>query len=129
MKNIKEDSLETLTNAMMFGGSEAIEMSEKKGQSKMVSNTYLPRVFNGVAWDKPKDTREWYESLGIKVRDCEDDLFYECELPSSILLEAREDTSYWSNLKRDGSVIGTIFYKAASYDRSAFINNEIKEEK
>ena len=60
--------------------------------------------------------------MGIKIIEDKDDLFMEVELPTGWSLK-RTDHSMWSNLiDNKGRERASIFYKAAFYDRDAFIN-------
>lgn len=62
--------------------------------------------------------------MGIKIVKQYDDLFYSVELPEGWKVEAT-DHHMWNNLFDDkGRRRANFFYKAAFYDRDAFINFE-----
>lgn len=76
---------------------------------------------NNIAW-----TKQQYEKMGIKVIGEYDDLFYNVQLPEGWKVEATEH-SMWNNLLDDkGRKRASFFYKAAFYDRDAFINFNIR---
>ena len=92
-----------------------IEASEAHGQAELVNSQQLP-VEN-------RD-RELMESWGIVFGDpCEGDpIFCQATLPAG-WKKRPTDHSMWSELVDDtGTVRATIFYKAAFYDRSAFMS-------
>ena len=72
--------------------------------------------------NKAEFTKMQYERMGIKVIDKYDDLFYSVELPDGWKIEAT-DNSMWNDLiDNEGRKRACFFYKAALYDRDAFIN-------
>lgn len=79
-------------------------------------------------WDEVNITNEAYtymryQNLGIEIVAVLDDLFYEVVLPEGWQVKSHGDSAYWSDLVDEhGDRVGSIFYKAAFYDRSAFIN-------
>ena len=126
--------------------SKAIENQEKRGQQDVVRNHRLPIMvnhgipdeyrFKGITRDmmdyrerkriadanKAEFTKMQYERMGIKVIDKFNDLFYSVELPEGWTIEAT-DHSMWNNLiDNKGRKRASFFYKAAFYDRDAFIN-------
>lgn len=117
-----QDRLNVLFEALLSGDPYgAIERGEKRGQSEFVSSERLPiRVNDGAN----TDSKIQYEKMGIKVVDKYDDLFYNVILPDGWKKEATGH-SMWNNLlDNKDRVRATIFYKAAFYDRDAFINFE-----
>ena len=95
-----------------------IEAQEAQGQDQLIESTYLPKKFNG---DKQSD----FEEMGIVFDyDKTDDLFVTATLPAGWKKE-RTDHYMWSNLvdSNDNIRVG-IFYKAAFYDRDAFMNTK-----
>ena len=67
-------------------------------------------------------TKQQYERMGIRIIDEYDNLFYSVELPEGWKIEAT-DHSMWNNLfDNRGRKRASFFYKAAFYDRDAFIN-------
>jgi hypothetical protein len=67
-------------------------------------------------------TKEQYKKMGIKIIDTYDDLFWNVELPEGWTTRAT-DHSMWNELVDNrGRVRAKFFYKAAFYDREAFIH-------
>jgi len=99
------------------GNPNAIERQEKRGQDQLVSSvTRLP-----VECDQ-EDMKALVE-MGVVFGDpIEDDpIFCKATLPEGWKIEGT-DHSLWSKLvDQDGIEKASIFYKAAFYDRSAFI--------
>ncbi|MFH1430448.1 MAG: hypothetical protein ABIG71_02910, partial [Candidatus Uhrbacteria bacterium] len=92
----------------------AICAQERSGQASFVNSTTLPTDMQG-------DTRKILEAAGVKFLDPVegDDMFQYAELPDGWKRQ-QTDHSMWSNLVDDrGRIRAMIFYKAASYDRSA----------
>ena len=146
----KDDEL-TMLEAMIFGmsgddPSKAIENQERRGQQDVVRNRRLPKEANnhtvpndilreritmGMNWEErlkieKENNIEWtkkqYEKMDIHIIDEDDDLFYNVELPEGWKIEATGHTM-WNDLLDDkGRLRGSFFYKAAFYDRHAFIN-------
>ena len=125
MKNISPAALAALMMgelsnfevALTPGG---IEAQEAAGQAHMVANTLLPKA-SGIG-DTEGETWKWLEKQGVEVLGDEDDLFYRVSLPEGWELRANSDHDMWSTLYgAEGAEIAEIFYKAAFYDRSAFI--------
>lgn len=103
----------TWAELLILGNPAAIESQEARGQSQLVESQQLPR--KGI---------EALEKLGVKVihRHGHDSLFCDVELPQGWTKRAT-DHSMWSELVDDkGQVVASIFYKAAFYDRDAFIS-------
>lgn len=123
-----------------------IETQEKMGQIDMVKNQRLPKRtnINAIPWDvfyqnvndnmdyKEREdittqnnisyTREQYEKMGITIAGEYDDLFWDVTLPAGWEIKAT-DHSMWNELFDDkGRKRASFFYKAAFYDRDAFIN-------
>ncbi len=103
-----------------------IEAQEATGQKELVDSLQLPRTCNF-----PRDitnTAEQYHKMGIKVftTSKDDALFLGVKLPKGWKKE-ETDHSMWSNLLDDkGRVRASFFYKAAFYDRDAFVNFEFR---
>lgn len=102
---------------------EAIKSQEARGQRRMIARSQLPKSFGEVLiQDYPFTTPEAYAKMGIKIIGEVNDLFYEVELPAGWKIDA-SGHSMWSTLvDAKGRERGKIFYKAAFYDRSAFIS-------
>lgn len=126
--------------------SKAIENQERRGQQSVVRNIRLPKKVNDHSvpreflWKGVKDSMEWkekylilernneiytrsiYEKLGIEILSDSDDLFYNVKLPNGWEIKPT-DHHMWNDLYDDkGRKRAKFFYKAAFYDRSAFIN-------
>ncbi len=99
-------------NAIVAQTPGGIELQEAAGQAALVgTRDLLPR-------DCP---REQLEALGFVFGEDADDLFVNVTLPKGWRKKAT-DHSMWSDLLDDKGVKrGSIFYKAAFYDRSAFL--------
>ena len=68
------------------------------------------------------DPAESDDPLFVDAQLPDDPLFVDAQLPDGWRVEAT-DHSMWSNLLDDqGMVRGSIFYKAAFYDRDAFMH-------
>lgn len=94
------------------GRGAAIEAQESRGQKALLASAQLPT--RGL--DPAK-----CEELGIIIGEKVDDLFTTVQLPEGIVKEG-SDHAMWSYLKdKDGNEIASMFYKAAFYDRDAFI--------
>jgi hypothetical protein len=108
--------------ALMFDGTAnpgghpgMIEQQEKDGQRQLVNSDRLPTDYKG-------DRAEW-EALGFTFGDPDPDdpLFMPATLPSGWKREG-SDHAMWSHLIDGlGRQRAAIFYKAAHYDRSAFM--------
>lgn len=106
----------------LFGGNpSAIEAQEAQGQKELVESTQLPKKCNSP---NRINASEQYHKMGIKTFTSSkgDDLFIGVKLPNGWAKKATGH-SMWNNLIDDkGRVRATFFYKAAFYDRDAFIN-------
>lgn len=113
----QDDPMMILIDAMsesMAGrsSSNAILNQEARGQRKLVNADVLPRECPRAA----------LESLGFVFGKEVDSLFVEVNMPSGWRKEAT-DHSMWSNLvDPQGRKRGSIFYKAAFYDRTAHMH-------
>lgn len=138
-KMVRENPASFLAEALFGGTSNAIENMEKQGQTELVYGSQLPLRLNSfrnelekyglpfehlpsdASYDKPL-ARPVYEKLGIQIGDIADSLFVDVSLPDGWKLQ-RTDHSMWSELLDEkGRKRGSIFYKAAFYDRDAFFN-------
>ena len=115
---MRSDPMEVLLEAMITGdGPAAIERQEKRGQDALVRSQVLPIKCL-------RCSREQIEELGVVFGEPVDDLFINVTLPDG--WEVRPtDHSMWSELVDDEDTVrASIFYKAAFYDRDAFISLE-----
>jgi hypothetical protein len=107
---MKRDGFEVFFEAMMTGDvGGAIMNQEARGQSDLVNSSVLPK-------DCPQAD---LEALGFVFGEDVDDLFVQVNMPAGWKKRATSH-SMWSDLLDDKDrVRGSIFYKAAFYDRSA----------
>lgn len=147
----RNDDMMTFMDAMLYAmegenPSKAIENQERRGQQTVVRNQRLPKKLNDhsvprdVRWKGVTDSMEWkeeqeiitknnieytrqqYEKMGIVVVEDYDDLFWTVTLPEGWEIKAT-DHHMWNNLfDNKGRQRANFFYKAAFYDRDAFIN-------
>jgi hypothetical protein len=109
----KGDILNAL-RALTPGG---IEQQEKEGQTSLTTNSKLPQEMD----DR---TRELLESKGVVFGDAVDGIFLSCALPVGWKI-VPTDHSMWSHLiDENDNRVAVIFYKAAFYDRRAFMRIE-----
>jgi len=102
-------------NALRAGMPGGIEAQEAAGQREFVASTTLPQECQGC-------TRVQLEQIGIEFGKNTDDLFVEVNLPDG-WQKVPTDHSMWSKLiDGKGRERGSIFYKAAFYDRSAHMS-------
>jgi hypothetical protein len=138
-EKVTNNPMDFLIEALAFGSSGAIERMESAGQKQLTESAELPlrlnafkgeldkigiqieRLPDDADYDKPL-ARPVYEKLGIKVLESTDSLFVTVEMPEGWKVTAT-DHSMWNKLLDDkGRERGSIFYKAAFYDRDAFFN-------
>jgi len=92
-----------------------IERQEKRGQQDLVGSEALPIKMSGA-------TRAHLEAFGFKFGQDLDDLFVQAQLPPGWKKQA-SDHSMWSYLiDNQGRTRASIFFKAAFYDRDAFMS-------
>jgi hypothetical protein len=115
----KLSSEERLVTALLPSG---IRVQEARGQSELMQSAQLPT--KGLLG---RDRAAW-EALGIKILDANagtvdasDALFCHVELPAG-WKKVPTDHAMWTDLvDATDKLRGRIFYKAAFYDRDAFI--------
>lgn len=91
---------------------EAILIQEAAGQKDLLTSAKLPT--KGLNPERCKE-------LGIVVGETVDSLFTAVQLPSG-LVKKGSDHAMWSYLKdAEDNEVASMFYKAAFYDRDAFI--------
>jgi hypothetical protein len=102
----------------MMATAGSIEASEAKGQLELAASSQLPTKM-------PPSDRAALEKMGVqfKGQTAGDDLFTDVVLPKGWKIKPNTGSSYWSDLVNDkNQVVGSMFYKAAHYDRDAFFN-------
>jgi hypothetical protein len=67
-------------------------------------------------------TRAKYERMGIEIIEEYDDLFWSVKLPEGWEIRATDHTMWNELIDNKGRKRASFFYKAAFYDRDAFIN-------
>lgn len=104
-----------LRNANLASTPGGIEAQEAQGQRDLVdSGNRIPK----------QGSLEVAAALGLKLGENADDLFVYVELPKGWRIQPT-DHSMWSELvDAEGKKRAAIFYKAAFYDRHAFIRLE-----
>lgn len=129
------DTEYTFFEAMLYAQegkspSKAIENQEKRGQKMVVANQRLPKATNFCSGYRKHDdfdfTKTQYEKMGIKIIDEYDDLFWNVQLPDGWKIEATNHSMWNSLIDNNGRERASFFYKAAFYDRDAFINFETR---
>jgi len=109
-KDLRESSDRVFMDALV-GIPDPIERQEKRGQDLLCESGVIPR--------KLEPSLEAWTKLGFKVNGGDDPLFYEATFPKGWTIKAT-DHSMWSDvLDERGAKRGSVFYKAAFYDRSA----------
>lgn len=104
-----------LKNAMVAQTPGGIEAQEAQGQKDMVESQVFPKKHNGCV-------KEDFEKMGVVYGEDKDDIFVNVTLPKGWQIKPT-DHSMWSEiLNEKGKVIANIFYKAAFYDRHAYIS-------
>lgn len=106
----------------VFGGAEYIHEQERAGQAQVVNSDRLPTKLN----DWPNEGDGPYLALGFTFgpADPGDSLFRPATLPSG-WTRRRTDHSMWTEVVDTlGRKRVSIFYKAAFYDRDAFMSLE-----
>ena len=122
MKCPRNTTAEVNANPMIalldaMGGPGGIERSEKRGQSELVDSDVIPS--RGIDEDTDKRLVELGFVLGQPVKG--DPIFREALLPDGWKRKG-SDHAMWSYIVDEtGKERCAIFYKAAFYDRSAFI--------
>lgn len=115
---------------LLGGNPQAIEDQEKEGQQQLTLKKKVQQLPSKVQFEySEENSTKRYKTLGFKVisESKGDSLFLDVKLLKGWELKVT-DHSMWSDLIDDkGRKRAEIFYKAAFYDRSAFIrfNNRI----
>lgn len=113
--NDMDEMREWLLLSMVGGADLAADVIERRGQTRAVYTETLPKDMRGVS-------RAQLEAAGFTFGEDVDDLFVWCVLPEGWKKE-RTDHNMWSKLvDPNGIERGSIFYKAAFYDRDAFLS-------
>jgi hypothetical protein len=104
-----------IANLLVAATPGGIEAQERRGQDAFAHSDTLPIKFNS-------GSRAELEQFGVKFGEPVDDLFCRVELPAG-WKRGTTDHRLWSCLLNEkGRERASIFYKAAFYDKDAFIN-------
>jgi len=108
-----------LLMSLMGGASEGIERQEAQGQRELNATSTIPVRYNGLnsAEGNALLCRAGFE-IGKEVDG--DELFRYCRLPEGWKKVPTEHHLWTSIVDEKGRERGSIFYKAAFYDRDAF---------
>lgn len=108
----KSNPLLHLLGLMGKGSSDYITGMEAQGQRQLVESEQLPIDTGGD---------EMYEALGFTFGDATDELFRFATMPAGWSKHAT-DHAMWSKITDErGRERASVFYKAAFYDRRAFM--------
>lgn len=106
------DRADALLNMIVLSSPGGIEEQEKRGQRNLEVSETLPHP--------DAADRLLLEQLGFVFGESVDDLFVSVKMPEGWSKKAQEGTGYWTDLlDEQGRIRGSIFYKAAFYDRKA----------
>ena len=115
-----------LMDAITNGVAGAVERQEARGQQDLCNSqktslsTEMRCSFKSPNEDPHKVLASWGVDVGKPVEG--DDMFTECRLPDGWILKPT-DHSMWNKLLDDkGRERGSMFYKAAFYDRSTHLD-------
>ena len=108
-----------IENAIVASTPGGIERQEAKGQRTFVASKTLPK-------ECLYSTREQLEALGIVFHEDADDLFVRVTLPQGWRKVATSHSMHSDLVDEQGRKRASIFYKAAFYDRCAFITLNIR---
>lgn len=112
LQAILDGDIENAIAAATPGG---IEAQEARGQRDFVANETLPRKCNFCF-------REQLMRMGIAFGEPVDDLFISVQLPSGWTKKATSHSMWSELLDEKGRKRASVFYKAAFYDRDAFVD-------
>ena len=151
MRDIEKDNELVSLEAMLLSmegkdPSAAIENQERRGQQTVVRYQRLPKKTNWTrvpreirtsgtsprnGYERNYDierkniqdyTKDKYEELCIEILGEYDDLFFNVKLPDGWEIRATDHPMWNELVDARGEVRAEFFYKAAFYDRGAFIN-------
>ncbi len=122
-REARENPAKILVEAMMAGSSgAAIEAQEARGQEEVIRSQVVPTDI------RTEGGKIALEAAGMKFLGPVngDELFQYVELPPG-WKKVSMGNDFWTNLVDEkGRERGSIFYKAASYDRDAFMNLNVR---
>ena len=106
-----DDLLRRIAVAATPGG---VEIQEEQGQRTLEAGELLP-----IEITSGENSWVVYGLMGIDILDVYDDLFWRVRLPEGWRIDAGAHTNYSYLLDAGGKQRGSIYYKAAFYDRVA----------
>lgn len=121
---VDRNPLSFLFRAMTEGTPDAITGQEAQGQRSFAESDTLPANIRGGRGETDAEARERLEAMGVRIGPAVegDDLFVYADLPDGWERRPTEH-SMWSDLVDGGGrKVASIFYKAAFYDRDAFLD-------
>lgn len=122
MEKVTDTTKKPRPDWSMGGNPDAIETQESEGQKEITAPSkehgaiQLPLRVNGG--------NKSYEDYGIKFVKKVDDLFGLYRVPSGWKTKSTDHPMWNELVNNKGLVVASFFYKAAFYDRDAFINFE-----
>lgn len=122
MSKITNTQTETMTlEKILTMSSGGIEAQEADGQAELVRAEQIPVEIMTSSPELYAENKEIYAKLGIEVigQSDGDELFYDVRLPDGWKIEATEHSMWSLLLDNFGRRRGSVFYKAALYDRKA----------
>lgn len=99
---------------LMGGNPSAIEQQESEGQRQLVASAQLP-----AAGLTPELAAQ--HNIEIVGPSGGDQLFVDVRLPAGMVKRATEHPMWSELVNENGVKVASIFYKAAFYDRKAFV--------
>jgi hypothetical protein len=118
------DQLSILMDALAGKNpSDSVVESEKRGQLALAATDVLPKVI------RPPEGRKILEERGVIFGEDDDDLFVNVTLPEGWKKVLGEHPMWTQLMDENDEEVGLIFYKAAFYDRDAFLSISKKEER
>lgn len=113
-----EGDMENFLAAITPGG---IEAQEARGQRDLVASGNLPRRGTVEAYHRDENNRTAMERLGFVFGRMVDTLFVEATLPGGWSIRPTSHSMWSTVFDAQGRARMSIFYKAAFYDRNAFL--------
>jgi hypothetical protein len=108
-------AIEQLNHTRIASTPGGIEQQEAAGQRTLIESNILPTTIRGA-------TREQLTAFGFQFGQDMDDLFVECTLPPGWTKKAGEWDTHNDLLDEQGRIRAFIYYKAAFYDRQAYMS-------
>lgn len=100
-------------NFMAASSPGGIEAQERMGQKDVCRKTMIPKEMI--------PNRRAYEDMGIHIRNDANDIFFSADYPKDWTIKPTNNPYYSLIIDNTGKERAQIFYKAAFYDKSAYI--------